>query len=242
MCRRQLVLPVGPRLLGVGERRPRLFVFGGFALAQHRRERRERLVEPQVVPPLHGDEVAEPHVRHLVQHRLGATLIRRAGDLAAEDVILQKRYGPGVFHRARVELRHEQLVVLAERVRLAEVAVVEVEALLGFGEQPVGVHELRQRLAAEQAQRNLAVLVCVGVAPDRVRPGDQRDEVGAHLRRRRERQRLRARRPHPRRSGAPLDTTSQCAGAVTVMSNVAFRSGWSKHANILLASAVSNCE
>ena len=42
--------------------------------------------------------------------------------------------------------------------------------------------------------------------------------------------------------GAPLEMTSQCGGAVTVMSNVAFRSGWSKHANIRLASAVSNCE
>jgi len=29
----------------------------------------ERLVEPQVVPPRHGDEVAEPHVRQLVQDR-----------------------------------------------------------------------------------------------------------------------------------------------------------------------------
>jgi hypothetical protein len=36
---------------------------------------------------------------------------------------------------------------------------------------------------------------------------------------------------------APLEITSQCAGAVTVMSNAALRSGWSKQANIRLASA-----
>ncbi|PQM47738.1 hypothetical protein C1Y40_02052 [Mycobacterium talmoniae] len=41
---------------------------------------------------------------------------------------------------------------------------------------------------------------------------------------------------------APLETTCQCGGAVTVMSKVALRSGWSKQANIRLASAVSNWE
>ena len=41
---------------------------------------------------------------------------------------------------------------------------------------------------------------------------------------------------------APLEMTCQWAGAVTDTSKVAFRSGWSKHANIRLASAVSNWE
>lgn len=41
---------------------------------------------------------------------------------------------------------------------------------------------------------------------------------------------------------AALEITFQSAGALTEMSNLAFRSGWSKHANIRLASAVSNCE
>ena len=41
---------------------------------------------------------------------------------------------------------------------------------------------------------------------------------------------------------APLDTTCQSAGAVTVTVNRAFRSGWSKQAKSLLASAVSNWE
>ncbi|SHW11214.1 Uncharacterised protein [Mycobacteroides abscessus subsp. abscessus] len=43
-------------------------------------------------------------------------------------------------------------------------------------------------------------------------------------------------------SAAPLEITCQWAGAVTVTSKAALRSGWSKHANIRLASAVSNCE
>src|SRR5699024_11599013 len=39
-----------------------------------------------------------------------------------------------------------------------------------------------------------------------------------------------------------LDTTCQCAGAVTVKENVAFRSGCSNTANIRRVSATSNCE
>jgi hypothetical protein len=39
---------------------------------------------------------------------------------------------------------------------------------------------------------------------------------------------------------APFETTCQLAGAVTVIVIVALRSGWSKQANIRLASAVSN--
>ncbi|CFE42014.1 Uncharacterised protein [Mycobacterium tuberculosis] len=48
--------------------------------------------------------------------------------------------------------------------------------------------------------------------------------------------------PFAAASGAPLEITFQCAGAVTRTSNVALRSGWSKQANMRLASAVSNCE
>ena len=178
--RRQLVLPVGPRLLDVGEGRPRRGVLRCLALAQHRGERGEGLVEPQVVPPLHRDEVAEPHVRHLVQHRLGASLVAVARDLAPEDVVLQECHGACVLHRTGVELGHEQLVVLAECVWHAEVLVIEAEALLGLGEKSVGVHELGERAAAEDAERDLAVFVGVHVVPARVRACDERDQVGAH--------------------------------------------------------------
>ena len=85
--------------------------------------------------------------------------------LRAEDVVLEERHRAGVLHRAGVELGHEQLVVLAERVRIAEVAVEEVEALLGLGEEPLGVQVLGQRCAAEEAQRDVAVLVASRCRP-----------------------------------------------------------------------------
>ena len=178
----QLILPVGPRLLHVRECRPGAGVFGRRGLAQHRGEGGERLVQPQVVPPLHGDQIAEPHVRHLVQHGLATALVRGASHLGAEHVILEEGDRARVLHCAGVEFGHEQLVVLAERVRHTEIGVVEAEALLGLGEQPLGVHVLRQRGAAVDAQRDAAVRVGVGVGPLGVRARDQGDEVGAHAR------------------------------------------------------------
>jgi hypothetical protein len=130
-------------------------------------------------------------VRQLVQHGLGAALVAGAADLRPEDVVLEEGDGPGVLHRARVELRHEELVVLVERVRVVEDPVEVVEALLGDLEELVGVQELRQRRTAVEAQRD--ALVRVGDL--RVGAGDQRDEVGGDALGRLEVGELRARGP-----------------------------------------------
>ena len=180
--RRQLVLAIRPRLLGRRECRPGLGEFGGLRLAQHRCEGRERLVEPQVVPPGHRDQVPEPHVCHLVQHGFGAPLVGGPGDLAAKDVVLQEGHRARVFHCAGVEFGDEQLIVLAERVRQPKVLVVEVESLFGLGEQPLGVHVARQRFPAEDAQGDVPVFVGVGVFPLGIRAGDQGHQIGAHPR------------------------------------------------------------
>ena len=42
------------------------------------------LVEPQIVPPAHGDEIAKPHVREFVEHNDGAELELRVGWASAE--------------------------------------------------------------------------------------------------------------------------------------------------------------
>ena len=110
----------------------------------------EGLVEPEVVPPAHGDEVAEPHVGELVQHGDGAALDLGVGDLGAEDVALEDGHGAGVLHGAGVELGHEELVVLLERVRAVELLLEELEALPGELEDVVGVEVLRERLAGRR--------------------------------------------------------------------------------------------
>lgn len=61
-----LVRLVGANSAEIGAE-PALRELGGFDEGERRHERGERLVQPQPVPPLHRDQVPEPHVRHLVQ-------------------------------------------------------------------------------------------------------------------------------------------------------------------------------
>ena len=150
----QLILLVGPGLLHVGEGDPGGVVLGFLRLGDGRGPGGKRLVEPQVVPPLHGHEVAEPHVGELVEDGVRAALVLVVRRRRGEDVLVANGHAAGVLHRTRVEFRHEDLVVLAKRVGVTEVAVVEVEALLGLREQALGVEGVLEGLAAVDAQRH----------------------------------------------------------------------------------------
>ena len=112
----KLVLAVRPALLHRVERRPRLGPLGGLGGRDRRRPLGERLVQPQVVPPLHGHEVAEPHVGEFVQDRDDAALAHGIRHLRPEHVELGERHRTRILHRSRVVLGHEELVVLRERV------------------------------------------------------------------------------------------------------------------------------
>ena len=91
----------------------------------------------------------------LVQDRDDAALLDGVGHLRAEDVGLGERDGARVLHRAGVELGHEELVVLRERVREVELLLEVREALVGLLEDVVGVEVLGEALAAEDAERDV---------------------------------------------------------------------------------------
>ncbi len=67
--RHELVLPMGSRAHVAVEDLPGIGEPGRSGQAAVGEVRRERLVEPQVVPPAHGHQVAEPHVGELVKDR-----------------------------------------------------------------------------------------------------------------------------------------------------------------------------
>jgi hypothetical protein len=84
---------------------------------------REGFVEPQVVPPLHGDVVAEPLVREFVAHDEGDVAFvapPRCGAVHEEGACAEDDEAR-VLHGAEAEAGHGDLVVLAEAVRDAEV-------------------------------------------------------------------------------------------------------------------------
>ena len=79
----QLVLGVTPRLALVREGDPWVnaaVLLDDLLLTVMRRPLGEGLVEPEVVPPLHGDEIAEPHVSELVKDGVVAVLVGGRGN------------------------------------------------------------------------------------------------------------------------------------------------------------------
>ncbi len=87
----------------------------------------EALVEPQVVPPAHGDEVAEPLVRDLVRDDVedAAPHGRRARGRIEQQAAFEERDGAPVLHGAAEAARHRDQVELGQWVPEAEI-VVEV--------------------------------------------------------------------------------------------------------------------
>ena len=186
---RQLVLPVGPGFARVGEGGPRIVPRGAavadLALREVGGPFGEGLVEPQVVPPGHGDQVAEPHVGELVQDRVVPAFVGGVGRPGAEQVLVADRHAAGVLHGPGVELGDEDLGVVGERVGEAEVLLEDLETGFGDGEQPVGVQVLDQRLAAGERQRDLGCHTGVAVGDGVELAGHQRGDVGGDRRGRR---------------------------------------------------------
>ena len=113
-----------------------------------------------------------------------------AGVLRSKHILVPVGDRAGVLHGPRIKLRHEQLIVFAERVGGPKILVVKIETLFGFRKQGVGIQMIRQRLAAIQPQgdHHLARLIQVfgmgsHLAPPlvgdlMVRAGAQRHQVG----------------------------------------------------------------
>ena len=64
---------------------------------------REPFIEPQIVPPIHGDQVAEPlvrdFVRHDAEHALAVSFVG-ARPLVEQQVLVEVRDWRPVLHRA----------------------------------------------------------------------------------------------------------------------------------------------
>ena len=142
MGRGQLVLRLGRSLLADHEVEPGIFESRRLDHHDIRHVGGEALVEPQVVEPAHRHEIAEPHVRHLVEDHLGPVHARGLGHPRSIDHPLRMGDTRCVLHRPGRELGDEELVVLPERIRVVEAGRVEVEPLLGDLENLWGIEVL----------------------------------------------------------------------------------------------------
>ena len=121
--RGKLILSVRPRLLDRGERGPCVGELRRLGGGERRHEFGEGLVEPQIVPPPHGHEVR----RTTCGRAHGGWSPCVARPLPRWDAS-GRRSSPGTSRRPAfsiapgIELRHEELVVLLERVRRSRTA------------------------------------------------------------------------------------------------------------------------
>ena len=93
----------------------------------------EAFVEPDVVPPLHGHQVAEPLVSHLVgdhQRHVFLGIHRRCFGIE-EQVGFAVGDGAKVFHGSCLEVGQANQIELLERVGNSEVGVVVVQYIFG---------------------------------------------------------------------------------------------------------------
>ena len=91
---------------------------------------REAFVQPQIVPPLHGHQVAEPLMRHLVGNDDENPLtIRLRGPLRVQQqLILEVEDRTPVLHsREPAPARRRDHVELGQRVRDAKILVIETK-------------------------------------------------------------------------------------------------------------------
>ena len=157
VCRRHLVLRVGPDLSVHREVRPLPRVLGRCRDCAGPLVLCERLLEPQVVPPCWGGQVTEPHVAHLVQGRVRATLTFGEGRRGAGDVGLVEGNAAGVLHGTQVVFGHVDLVVGTPGESDAVALVEEAQARACHLKDVLGVEVARERASAGQAQGQLDV-------------------------------------------------------------------------------------
>ena len=88
--------------------------------------RGKALIEPDIIPPGHGDQIAEPLMRHLVGHGgidvLAIGLIRTQGVEQKNPFEIEN--GPPIFHRTKAAaIGHSKIIELGQGVGRSEIVI-----------------------------------------------------------------------------------------------------------------------
>jgi hypothetical protein len=117
MCSSKTVFFYAPELI-IQELNPMMFKvchLGSLIQCDKGHKGGEAFIEPEIIPPLHSDEVAEPHVRQLMEIGTGETQsFSKRWNFSTEQVTFVVCDTTNILHRAKVMLRHKDLVILVE--------------------------------------------------------------------------------------------------------------------------------
>ena len=152
-------------------------------LAQDLHEGGEGFVQPDTLPPLHGDEVTKPHVSEFVQHHVGDALHlgERRRRRVDQEVGHPVRDATEVLHRALHEVGDGDHVHLVPGIGDIEVVGEETEPERAGLEGVRGEVRVADRI--DDSQRYAVDVQRLGLFE---RSDDEGHEVRRHLHRRRE--------------------------------------------------------
>ena len=149
----------------------------------HFHESGERLVEPQSVPPAHGHQVAEPHVRVLVRDDVRYTLqfAARRGVFVDQQGRLAERDRAQILHRAEREVGNRDQVQFVARIGPAVIGAEEfqrrrADGLSEAGQPLLARHRAHPQRGAVHEDRRARLELA----------DDEGDQIGGHLHRVRE--------------------------------------------------------
>ena len=102
----------------------------------------EGLVEPEIVPPLHRDQVTEPLVRNFMRNRIEDVLLPVTSKvLIALNIVVIVRDAADVLHRAHGVVRAHDRVKFVERIRRIKHLLIVPDGSLSDSE-PIVLHQL----------------------------------------------------------------------------------------------------
>jgi len=119
------------------------------------------LIEPKVIPPLHGDQVAEPVVCEFVRDGVGKRQEAFSGHFFLEEIEVVEGHYSSVFHGSPLVLVGKDLIVLIEGEGEVEEGLEEPHRLdSNFEDEGSQVlHMLEQRLDAVDRHGDVLVLL-----------------------------------------------------------------------------------
>lgn len=89
------------------------------------------LVEPEIVPPLHGDKIAKPVMGKLMDNGVTKGEHALIGNPVLKEIQIIKGDNTGIFHGAPLVLMGKDLIILGKGVGTAEIFLEELKGLVG---------------------------------------------------------------------------------------------------------------
>ncbi len=89
------------------------------------------LIEPKIIPPLHGDKITKPVMRQLMDNGVAKGEHTLIGNPVLKEIQIIKCDNTGIFHGAPLVLMGKDLIILGKGIGTAEIFLEELKGLVG---------------------------------------------------------------------------------------------------------------